>query len=183
MPRNVCGIRACAYGRVPNLHGTSKTRTYCGKVRVNFRVPSMCAWERASLGATCVDEPALLTVPVQVQVIVRESVGFCATRAHERFVQCASAMSSCPCTVLVWDKYGSWAGACENETACSVLVRGSVYRGVHVRESEPQYGPRPPGLCTSMYVCTVRTVRILGAPICSPWTFRENHSLNIILTS
>ena len=54
-------------------------------------------------------------------------------------------------------QYGSWAGACDNKIAGSVLVCGSVYRGVHVRESVPQCGPRPPGLCTSVYVCTVRT--------------------------
>ena len=53
----------------------------------------------------------------------------------------------CECRELV--QYGSWTGACDNEIACSVLVCGSVYRGVHVRESVPQYGPRPPGLCTS----------------------------------
>ena len=52
-------------------------------------------------------------------------------------------------------QYGSWTGACDNEIACSVLVCGSVYRGVHVQESVPQYGPRPPWLCTSVYVCTV----------------------------
>ena len=43
MPRNVCGIRAYAYGRVRALCGTSKTGMYCGKVRVRPRVPSMCA--------------------------------------------------------------------------------------------------------------------------------------------
>ena len=47
---------------------------------------------------TCVDEPALLTVPVQVHVIVRVRVGFCSIRAHVRFVQCASAVSSCSCS-------------------------------------------------------------------------------------
>ena len=41
------------------------------------------------------DEPALLTVPVQVHVIARVRVGFCTMCAHERFVQCASAGSSC----------------------------------------------------------------------------------------
>ena len=55
----------------------------------------MCACERASLGATCVDEPALLMVPVQVHVIVRPCVGFCAVRAHGRFEKSASAVSSC----------------------------------------------------------------------------------------
>ena len=38
-----------------------------------------------------------------------------------------------------------------------MLACVSVYQCVHVRESVPQYGPRPPGLCTSVYVCTVRT--------------------------
>ena len=56
-------------------------------------------------------------------------------------------------------QYGSRTGACDNEIACSLLVCGSVCRGVHVRESVPQYGPRPPGLCTSVYVCTVRTLK------------------------
>ena len=157
IPRNVCGIRACAYGRVRTLHGTSKTGTYCGKVRVRLSVPSMCARKRASLGATCVGEPALLTLPMQVHVIVRVSVGFSLMRALKHFVQFASAVSSCPCSVLVWDQYGSWAGACDNETTCSVLVCGNVYRGAHVRESVPQHGPRPPGLCTSVYVCIERT--------------------------
>ena len=41
------------------------------------------------------DEPALFTVPLQVHVIVRVRVGFCAVRAHERFEQCASAVSLC----------------------------------------------------------------------------------------
>ena len=54
-------------------------------------------------------------------------------------------------------QHGSWAGACDNEIACSLLVCGSVFRGVHVRESVPQYGPCPSGLCTSVYVCIVRT--------------------------
>ena len=132
----------------------------------------MCARERASLGATCVGEPVLLTVPVHgasmacvrehacflryastgfVQCaradgfaqgargheIVRVSVGFCAVRALKSFVQCARAMSSCPCSVLVWDQYDSWAGACANEVVCEsvrfVLVCGSVYRGAHVQ--------------------------------------------------
>ena len=44
------------------------------------------------------DEPALFTVPVQVHVIVHARVGFCAVRAHERFGQCASAMSLCSTT-------------------------------------------------------------------------------------
>ena len=70
-----------------------KPSTYSGKVRVRPRVPSLCA--RAALGATRVDEPALLTVPVQVHVIVSARVGFCAVRAHERFGQCASAVSLC----------------------------------------------------------------------------------------
>ena len=72
-----------------------KPSTYRGKVRVRLRVPSLYAREIASLGATCVDEPALLTVPVQVHVIMRAGVGFCAVRAHERFGQCASAVSLC----------------------------------------------------------------------------------------
>ena len=42
-----------------------------------------------------------------VNELVRASVGFCAVRAPERFVQCASAMSSCPCSVHVWDQYCS----------------------------------------------------------------------------
>ena len=41
------------------------------------------------------DEPALFTVPVQVHVIMRVRVGFCAVRAHERFGQCASAVILC----------------------------------------------------------------------------------------
>ena len=41
------------------------------------------------------NEPALFTVPVQVHVIVRVRVGFCAVGAHERFGQCASAVSLC----------------------------------------------------------------------------------------
>ena len=45
------------------------------------------------MGATCMHEPALFSVPVQVHVIVR--VGFCAVRAHERFGQCTSAVSLC----------------------------------------------------------------------------------------
>ena len=93
MPRNVCGIRACAYARVPALHGPCKLSTYRGKVRVRPCVPRLCALEGASLGATCMHEPALFPVPVQVHVIVR--VGFCTVRAHERFGQCASAVSLC----------------------------------------------------------------------------------------
>ena len=93
MPRNVCGIRACAYARVPALHGPCKLSTYRGKVRVRPCVPRLCALAGASLGATCMHEPALFPVPVQVHVIVR--VGFCAVRAHERFGQCASAVSLC----------------------------------------------------------------------------------------
>ena len=66
-------------------------------------------------------------------------------------------------------QYGSWAGACDNEIACSVLACVSVYRWVRVRESVPQYGPRPPGLCTSVYVCTVRTPKgFLKCCWCSP---------------
>ena len=93
MPRNVCRIRACAYARVPALHGPCKLSTYRGKVRVRPCVPRLCALEGASLGATCMHEPALFPVPVQVHMIVR--VGFCAVRAHERFGQCANAASLC----------------------------------------------------------------------------------------
>ena len=64
------------------------------------------------------DEHALLTVPVQVHVIVCARVGFCAVRAHERFGQCANAVSLC----------STVRGACDNEIACSVLVCVSVYR-------------------------------------------------------
>ena len=55
--------------------------------------------------------------------LVHVSVGFYAVRAHESFVQCASAMSSCPCSVLVGDQYGSWMGACANEVValCSCV--------------------------------------------------------------
>ena len=60
----------------------------------------------------------------------------------------------CECGELV--QYGSWAGACDHEIACSVLAYVSVYRCVRVRESVPQYGPRPPGFCTSVYFRTVR---------------------------
>ena len=60
----------------------------------------------------------------------------------------------CECGELV--QYSSWAGACDNEIACSVLAYVSVYRCVRVRESVPQYGPRPPGLCTSVYFRAVR---------------------------
>ena len=60
----------------------------------------------------------------------------------------------CECGELV--QYGSWAGASDNEIACSVLAYVSVYRCVRVRESVPQYGPRPPGLCTSVYFRAVR---------------------------
>ena len=60
----------------------------------------------------------------------------------------------CECGELV--QYGSWAGACDNEIACSVLAYVSVYRCVRVRESVPQYGPRPPGLRTSVYFRAVR---------------------------
>ena len=115
--------------------------------------------------------------------IVRVSVGFCAVRAHERFVQCASVMSSCRCSVLVWNQCGSWAGACENEVVGFMLECRSVYRGAHVQESVPQYGVRPPGLCimsfraragtcvdelmyTSLYICTVRAQR--GFVRCEP---------------
>ena len=110
----------------------------------------------------------------RVHELVRVSMGFHAVRTHESFVQCASAMSSCPCSVLVWDQYdGSRAGACAHEVVGFVLVCGSVYRGAHVLESVPQYGSRTPGICTiyfcartgtgvdelmyaSLYVCTVR---------------------------
>ena len=51
----------------------------------------------------------------RVHEIVHVSVVFCVVRAHEHFVQCAGTMSSCPCNNLVWDQYGSWAGAFENE--------------------------------------------------------------------
>ena len=74
LPRNVCGIHACAYARVPALHGPCKLSTYRGKVRVRPCVPRLCALAGASLGATCMHEPALFPVPVQVHVIVR--VGF-----------------------------------------------------------------------------------------------------------
>ena len=37
-----------------------------------------------------------------------------------------------------------------------MLAYVSVYRCVRVRESVPQYGPRPPGLCTSVYFRAVR---------------------------
>ena len=60
----------------------------------------------------------------------------------------------CECGKLV--QYGSWAGACDIEIACSVLAYVSVYRCVRVRESVPQYGPRPPGLCTYVYFRAVR---------------------------
>ena len=77
-----------------------------------------------------------------VHEIVRVSVGFCAVRALKSFVQCASAVSSCPCSVLVWDQYDSWAGACANEVMCEsvrfVLMCGSVYReGLMYRVSTP----------------------------------------------
>ena len=93
MPRNVCVIRACVYARVPALHGPCKLSTYRGKVRVRLGVPRLCTLEGASLRATCMYEPALFTVPVQVHVIVRVRVGFCAVRAPERFGQCASAVT------------------------------------------------------------------------------------------
>ena len=41
------------------------------------------------------NEPALFTVPVQVHVVVRVRVGFCAVRAYERFGQGASAVGLC----------------------------------------------------------------------------------------
>ena len=90
--------------------------------------------------------------------IVRVSVGFCAVRAHERFVQCASAMSSCPCSVLVWDQCGSWAGACENEVVGFMLECRSVYRGAPVRESVPQYGVRPPRSLYHVLPCSCGNV-------------------------
>ena len=151
MPRNVCGIRACAYGRVRALHGRVQPGTYSGKVRVRSRVPSMRALERASLGATCVDEPALLTVPVQVHVIVRVRVGFCAIRAHVRFVQCATAVSSCSCStargrehvVMRSRALCSCVGTCTEE-----FMYDSQYLSTVLA---------PPGLCTSVCVCTIRT--------------------------
>ena len=54
----------------------------------------------------------------RVQELVRVSEGFCAVRAHKISVQCAYAMSSCPCSVLVWNRYGLWAEACGNELVC-----------------------------------------------------------------
>ena len=64
----------CAYVRVPAFHGPCKLSTNRGKVRVRPCVLRLCAFEGASLGATCMHEPALFPVPVQVHVIVR--VGF-----------------------------------------------------------------------------------------------------------
>ena len=147
MPRNVCGIRACAYARVPALHGPCKLSTYRGKVRVRPCVPRLCALEGASLGATCMHEPALFSVPVQVHVCDRACGLLCGARSR-------ALWTMCDCGELV--QYGSWAGACDNEIACSVLAYVSVYRCVRVRESVPQYGPRPPGLRTSVYFRAVR---------------------------
>ena len=42
-----------------------------------------------------------------VHELVRVSVDFYAVHADQSFVQCASAVSSGPCSVLVWDQYGS----------------------------------------------------------------------------
>ena len=67
------------------------------------------------------DEPALLKVSVQVHVIVRAPVGFCAVRAHERFGQYASAVSSCSTAhgrehVIVTSRaLCSCVGACTDE--------------------------------------------------------------------
>ena len=88
----------------------------------------------------------------RVHELLCVNMDFCAVRAHESFVQCASAMSSRLCNVLIWDQYGSWAGACTNKVVCFVIVYGSVYRRAHAQESVPQYGVRPPGLCT-MCIC------------------------------
>ena len=91
-----------------------------------------------------------------VHEIVRVSVGFCAVRALKSFVQCASAVSSCPCSVLVWDQYDSWAGACANEVMCEsvrfVLMCGSVYRGAHVQSQYPSTVLAHPGFiqCASV---------------------------------
>ena len=52
------------------------------------------------------------------------------------------------CSGLV--PYGSWAGSCNNEVACSVPVCVSLYRWVQTRESVPQYGPCPP---RAFYFC------------------------------
>ena len=77
----------------------------------------------------------------------------------------------CECGELV--QYGSWAGACDNEIACSVLAYVSVYRCVRVRESVPQYGPRPPGLCTSVYFRAVRAYKdfVLRCTVRAPRAF------------
>ena len=152
-----------------------KPGTYSGKVRVHSRVPSIGAREISSLGATCVNDPALLTVPVQVHVIVRVRVGICAMRAHEHFVQCASAVSSCPCStargrehvIIRLRALFSCVEACtvefmyESQYLSTVLVpQGFVPLCTSV-----QCEPRglytvcwclPPRLCTSVYFSTAR---------------------------
>ena len=80
----------------------------------------------------------------RVHELVRVSVGFCAVHAHKSFVQYACAMSSYPCRVLVWNQYGSWAGACANELVCE---RVCFYtRAWECAEKL---------MCKSLYLCTV----------------------------
>ena len=113
----------------------------------------------------------------RVHELVRISVGFCAVHAHKSFMQCACATSSCPCSVFVWNQYGSWAGACLNELVCEgvcfcIRVWERVQRSSCVRTSTcVRYSPL--GLCpmcfcaragacvnelmrVSLYICTVR---------------------------
>ena len=113
----MCGFRACACARVPALPVPCKRSTYHGKVLVRPRVPRLCAFKGDLLGATCMTEPALFTVSVQVHVIVLVRV--CGARSR-------ALWTVCECGGLV--QYGSWAGAYDNEIACSVLACARVYR-------------------------------------------------------
>ena len=113
----------------------------------------------------------------RVYELVLVSMGFCAVHVHKSFMQCACATSSCPCSVLVWNQYGSWAGACMNELVCESVcfcarVWERVKRSSCVRTSTSvRYSPQGVCpmcfsaragacvvelMCASLYIYTVR---------------------------
>ena len=75
---------------------------------------------RASLGATCTNEPALFYGTGASTCDRACACGLlCGARSR-------ALWALCECGELV--QYGSWAGARDNDIACSVLACVNVYR-------------------------------------------------------
>ena len=77
-----------------------------------------------------------------------------------------------------------WEKACVISCLLQYLVlSNSIAKYVVNTPSSNRNPPAPRDSLFADQVYTGQTVDQVGAPICSPWTFRENHSPNIIFTS